>query len=81
MLLHPYSGSIIECDRIGSGIGVSGLYPPASLGYFYPPNDIWAVTSNENKEVSDQNIRPIFRHEEETSWPTHSLRNLEVLEP
>jgi hypothetical protein len=56
MLHYPYSGSIVECDRSGSGIGISGLYPPSYLGYFHPPNDIWAVTRNENKEVSDQNF-------------------------
>jgi hypothetical protein len=56
MLHYPYSGSIVEYDRSGNGIGISGLYPPSYLGYFHPPNDIWAVTRNENKEVSDQNF-------------------------
>ena len=57
MLLHPYSGSAIECDRPWNGIGLSGLYPLPNLGCIYVPNDIWAFTINEDKEIGDENIR------------------------
>ena len=56
MLLHPYSGSAIECNGSWDGIGLSGLYPLSNLGCIYNPNDIWAFTINEDKEISDENI-------------------------
>lgn len=56
MLLYSSSGSAIECDRSWDGIGLSRLYPLSNLGSVYVLNDIWAVTTNEDKEISDENV-------------------------
>ena len=53
MLLYSSSGSAIESDRSWDDIGLSRLFPLSNLGCIYVPNDIWAVTTNEDKEISD----------------------------
>ena len=47
---------LLSAIGLGSGIGVSGLYTPSYLGYFYPSNDIWAATTIEDKGVGDENV-------------------------